>query len=71
MGSAGTSSTSSVRYIGRNPPAPASCSSAKTGRRSWYDGWHSQVLHAGDNLELPAFGLSCPVEEVYRRTPLA
>jgi Uma2 family endonuclease len=35
------------------------------------DGWHSQVLHAGDDLDLPAFGLSCPVAEVYRRTPLA
>ena len=35
------------------------------------DGWHSQVLHADDDLVLPAFGLSCPVGEVYRRTPLA
>src|SRR5262249_42368461 len=35
------------------------------------DGWQSQVLHAGNQLVLPAFGLSCPVLEVYRRTPLA
>ena len=35
------------------------------------DGWHSQVLRAGDDLVLPAFGLSCPVREIYRRTPLA
>lgn len=35
------------------------------------DGWHSQVLHAGDELVLPAFGLSCPVREIYQRTPLA
>jgi Uma2 family endonuclease len=33
-------------------------------------GWHSQVLHGNDDLVLPEFGLSCPVKEVYRDTPL-
>lgn len=35
------------------------------------DGWRSQVLHAGDELTLPEFGLNCPVNAVYRDTPLA
>jgi Uma2 family endonuclease len=35
------------------------------------DGWHSQVLRAGDELTLPEFGLTCPVGAVYRDTPLA
>jgi len=35
------------------------------------DGWRSQVLHAGDELHLPQFGLTCSVREVYRDTPLA
>jgi len=35
------------------------------------DGWRSQVLHLGDDLVLLAFGLSCAVAEIYRRTPLA
>jgi Uma2 family endonuclease len=34
------------------------------------DGWHSDELHAGDTLTLPEFGLSCPVTDVYRDTPL-
>jgi Uma2 family endonuclease len=34
------------------------------------DGWRSQVLHADDELALPEFGLTCPVKEVYRDTPL-
>jgi hypothetical protein len=29
------------------------------------------VLQAGDQLALPAFGLFCPVRDVYRRTPLS
>jgi Uma2 family endonuclease len=35
------------------------------------DGWRSQVLRAGDALTLPEFGLTCPVKDVYRDTPLA
>jgi Uma2 family endonuclease len=35
------------------------------------DGWRSQVLGAGDELTLPEFGLTCPVNAVYRDTPLA
>jgi Uma2 family endonuclease len=35
------------------------------------DGWHSRVLRAADELILPEFGLSCPVGDVYRDTPLA
>ena len=35
------------------------------------DGWRSRVLHTGDELTLPEFGLTCPVKEVYRDTPLA
>ncbi len=35
------------------------------------DRWRSQVLHAGDELTLPEFGLTCPVKAVYRSTPLA
>ncbi|MBV8746533.1 MAG: Uma2 family endonuclease [Xanthobacteraceae bacterium] len=34
------------------------------------DGWRSQVLHAGDELTLPEFGLNCLVNDVYRDTPL-
>jgi hypothetical protein len=34
------------------------------------DGWRSQVLSAGDALTLPEFGLTCPVKDVYRNTPL-
>lgn len=34
------------------------------------DGWRADVLHAGDKLALPEFGLSCPVSDVYRDTPL-
>ena len=33
-------------------------------------GWHSQILHATDELALPEFGLTCPVRDVYRDTPL-
>ena len=35
------------------------------------DGWVSQVLRAGDELALPEFGLTCPINAVYRDTPLA
>lgn len=34
------------------------------------DGWHTQVLHAPDELKLPDFGLACRVKDVYRDTPL-
>jgi Uma2 family endonuclease len=34
------------------------------------DGWRSEVLYAADQLNLPEFGLSCPVSDVYRDTPL-
>jgi len=34
------------------------------------DGWVSQTLHEGDILTLLEFGLTCPVSEVYRGTPL-
>jgi hypothetical protein len=34
------------------------------------DGWLSQVLHAGDELSVPEFGLMCPVRDVYRDTML-
>jgi len=34
------------------------------------DGWRSQVLHGADALTLPEFGLTCPVRDVYRDTPL-
>jgi Uma2 family endonuclease len=34
------------------------------------DGWRSQVLRAGDALTLPEFGLTCPLKDVYRDTPL-
>jgi Uma2 family endonuclease len=34
------------------------------------DGWRSQLLHGADELVLPEFGLSCPVRDVYRDTPL-
>ena len=34
-------------------------------------GWRSQVLRdGGETLSLPEFGLSCPVRDVYRDTPL-
>jgi Uma2 family endonuclease len=33
-------------------------------------GWHSQVLHGADQLALPEFGLTCPVRDIYRDTPL-
>jgi Uma2 family endonuclease len=33
-------------------------------------GWHSAVLGDGDVLDLPQFGLTCPVRDVYRDTPL-
>ena len=34
------------------------------------DGWRSQVLLGADELALPEFGLTCPVGDVYRATPL-
>ena len=34
------------------------------------DGWQSRVLGASDQLVLPAFGLACPIRDVYRDTPL-
>jgi Uma2 family endonuclease len=34
------------------------------------DGWRSQVLRGADELNLPEFGLACPVRDVYRDTPL-
>ncbi|MBV8512358.1 MAG: Uma2 family endonuclease, partial [Xanthobacteraceae bacterium] len=34
------------------------------------DGWRSRVLHTGDELTLPEFGLTYPVKDVYRDTPL-
>jgi Uma2 family endonuclease len=34
------------------------------------EGWQSRVLGAADALTLPEFGLSCPVRDVYRDTPL-
>jgi Uma2 family endonuclease len=34
------------------------------------DGWRSQTLHGTDELILPEFGLTCPVRDVYRDTPL-
>jgi Uma2 family endonuclease len=34
------------------------------------DGWRSEVLRAVDRLDLPEFGLDCPVSDVYRDTPL-
>jgi Uma2 family endonuclease len=34
------------------------------------DGWRSQVLHAADELTVPELGLTCPVRDVYRDTPL-
>jgi hypothetical protein len=34
------------------------------------DGWQARVLGASDDLALPAFGLTCPVKDVYRDTPL-
>lgn len=34
------------------------------------DGWRSEVHHAADHLNLPEFGLNCPVGDVYRDTLL-
>jgi Uma2 family endonuclease len=34
------------------------------------DSWRSQVLLHGDELALSEFGLTCPVKDVYRNTPL-
>jgi Uma2 family endonuclease len=34
------------------------------------DGWRSQVLHAADELTVPELGLTLPVKDVYRDTPL-
>jgi len=34
------------------------------------DGWRSEVLQGADELTLPEFGLTCPVKNVYRDTPL-
>src|SRR5271165_5790143 len=34
------------------------------------DGWHSQVLHADDELVVPELGLAIPVKDVYRDTPV-
>jgi Uma2 family endonuclease len=34
------------------------------------DTWHAQLLGATDELDLPQFGLHCPVRAVYRSTPL-
>jgi len=34
------------------------------------DGWHSDVLREGDELNLSEFGLACPVKDIYRNTPL-
>jgi Uma2 family endonuclease len=34
------------------------------------DGWRSQVLQGGDELTLREFGLTCPVKDIYRDTPL-
>ena len=33
-------------------------------------GWVSRVLGGADTLDLPAFGLTCPVREIYADTPL-
>ncbi|MGA2126905.1 MAG: Uma2 family endonuclease [Xanthobacteraceae bacterium] len=33
-------------------------------------GWQSRLLHAGDELALPAFGLRCQVDDLYRRTAI-
>jgi len=34
------------------------------------DGWRSQMLYGSDELNLPEFGLTCMVRDVYRDTPL-
>lgn len=34
------------------------------------DGWRSEVLDAADHLNLPEFGLNCPVSDAYRDTLL-
>jgi Uma2 family endonuclease len=34
------------------------------------DGWHSEILGAGDEGVLTEFGLRCPVKDLYRHTPL-
>ena len=33
-------------------------------------GWNSQTLGPADDLKLPAFGLQCPVADLYEGTPL-
>ncbi len=34
------------------------------------DGWRSRILQGADELDLPEFGLTCLVKDVYRDTPL-
>jgi Uma2 family endonuclease len=34
------------------------------------DGWHSRLLQGADELDLPEFGLTCRVKDVYQDTPL-
>ena len=34
------------------------------------DGWRSRLLQGADELDLPEFGLTCLVKDVYRDTPL-
>ena len=34
------------------------------------DGWRSEVLRDSDVLALPEYGLTCPVKDIYRDTPL-
>jgi Uma2 family endonuclease len=34
------------------------------------DGWRSRMLQGADELDLPEFGLTCLVKDVYRDTPL-
>jgi Uma2 family endonuclease len=38
--------------------------------RRTQDGWRSEVLRGTDELTLTEFGLTCPVKDVYRETPL-
>jgi Uma2 family endonuclease len=35
------------------------------------DGWRSRMLQGADELDLPEFGLTCLVKDVYQDTPLA
>ncbi len=35
------------------------------------DGWRSRMLQGADELDLPEFGLTCMVKDVYQDTPLA